>query len=377
MDLRGGFRIGRLFGIDIRLDASWLIIFVLILISLAGHFGIQHEDVPEPRRWGLAAAATLLFFFCILIHELSHSLVARVRGMDVHGITLFIFGGVSHLKGEPKRPRDEFLMAIVGPLASALLAGIFWFVAVLLPKGSLEREASEWLGTINLVLAAFNLVPGFPLDGGRVFRAVAWAATHDFKRATRLAGAAGTVVAYLLILGGVVVAFGLGLLVSGLWLGFIGWFLLSAARSSVTQAEFKEILEQLRVSDVARTDFSRVAPSELVSHVVEQGVRQGGERTFFVFDGEHWKGVVTLNQIRPLPQARWSTTPVERIMIPASQKFSVTQEDSLLTALDRMESGGAAYLPVLRDGAMVAVLLKEDLLHRAALNVELSAPART
>jgi Zn-dependent protease len=249
-----GFSLGRILGIEVTLDTSWLLIFALISFSLYTSLASDYPGRPQAYYWIGALCASVAFFASILLHELSHSLVARLRGMEVHGITLFFFGGISRLKDEPKKPIDEFLMAVVGPLSSAVLGVLFIGAKWLLPSGTLGAGLVGWLGFINLALAGFNLLPGFPLDGGRVFRAIAWGVTGNLTKATRIAAGAGSLIAYGMLSWGLAQAFLLDRLMNGLWFGFLGWFLLSAAKQSVAQLEFRRILARLRVSDVLRTD---------------------------------------------------------------------------------------------------------------------------
>lgn len=227
--------VGKLFGIEVRVDPSWLVIFFLILWTFGFQvFPLRHPELSTVTHVIMGVVGTALFFGSVLIHELSHSLVSRARGIPVPAITLFIFGGMSHTAKEAEVPADEFLIAVVGPLASFVLAALFWaFKAVGEPAGwsGAVTGVAGYLATLNLVLAIFNLVPGFPLDGGRIFRAAAWKWTGDMTRATRIAATGGSIVGFLLIALGVLEIV-MGAVGGGIWLVFIGWFLRNAARAS-------------------------------------------------------------------------------------------------------------------------------------------------
>jgi Zn-dependent protease len=345
-------RIGRLFGLDIRLDLSWLIIFALVTFTLAELFS----------SWIAGVAGSLLFFASILIHELSHSLIARAKGIPVRGITLFVFGGVSMLGREPKRAADEFWMAAAGPATSALLGAMF--------LGLWALTASEmlmWLGRINLALAVFNLLPGFPLDGGRVFRAAAWKLTGNLRKATRWAATAGMAVGFCFMAWGLFLALGPGLLVNGLWIGLIGWFLVSAARSSGVQMEVRELLGKLRADQVLRHVYPRLAPEETVTKVVEDRIYRTGDRSFFVEGESGLAGLVTIKEIKSVPRELWGSTPISRIMIPVEKLKNVQPSDDLASVIEWMDDLSVDMLPVDR----VGVVMRQDIMQLLAMNMEL------
>jgi Zn-dependent protease len=234
-----GFPIVRMFGIPISIDWTWLIIGTIVVVSLFTGFASSYPRSSQSLIWAAALFTAVLFFSSLVLHELSHSLVARARGLNVLGIRLFVFGGVSELKREPSKANDELLMAVVGPVTSSVLALVFWGARLGFPPDSLARAVATWLATINLALAAFNLLPGFPLDGGRILRAILWRVTGDFQKASRVATRMGSIIAYGLILAGVFLMFGKGSWMNGVWIAFIGWFLLSAANSSMTQVRIQ------------------------------------------------------------------------------------------------------------------------------------------
>jgi Zn-dependent protease/CBS domain-containing protein len=374
----GSISLGNILGLRISLDGSWLLIFALISFSLFAGLTSDHPGLPLGSYWGGALVGSLLFFASILLHEISHSLVARSRGMDVHGITLFFFGGVSQLKSEPRRPLDEFLMAIVGPLTSAILGLAFLGIQRVFPVDSLGAGLASWLGWINLALAAFNLLPGFPLDGGRVFRSVAWAVTGNLKKATRIASKAGSVIAFGLIFWGLLQAFIYNQMVQGLWFGFLGWFLLSAAQQSVAQLELRRILGRIRVSEVMRRDAARVSPEENVRRFVEDKLLRTGERCFIVSEpGDTLLGLVTLHELKSIPRNSWSVTTIREVMVPLERLRSTGPDRPLLEALEKMNQSGVHQLPVVEGSVFRGLVTREDVLRRVSVHLELDGETRT
>src|SRR6202162_299737 len=237
MNSGSSLRIGRILGIPIYLHASWVIIFVLITLSLAMQFTQEHPQWTSAQHWSVGVVTSLLFFASVLFHELSHSVVALAYKIRVISIALFVFGGVARIGREPAKAIQEFNIAIAGPLASLFLAAGFYSLTLFFPYAEMTGALAVWLWQTNAALALFNLLPGFPLDGGRIFRAVVWGVTKDFSRATKIAGTSGKIVAYGMILFGAGVAMR-GQWSSGLWLAFIGWFLRNAPRGSGGRGAF-------------------------------------------------------------------------------------------------------------------------------------------
>src|ERR1700687_3227321 len=244
-----GFKVGRILGIPIYLHSSWLIIFGLITYSLATQFSLEHARWTRTEQWGVGLLTSLLFFGSVLFHELAHSVVAQFYKIRVVSITLFIFGGVARIEREPSKATQEFNIAVAGPFASGFLAAAFFAVTLFYPGDTMVGTVAFLLSSSNTLLALFNLLPGFPLDGGRIFRAIVWGITKDFSRATRVAGTSGKIVAYAMILYGVFKAYR-GEFTAGIWIAFIGWFILSAAQESVAQVAIRETLSGLRAKDV-------------------------------------------------------------------------------------------------------------------------------
>src|SRR6185503_4442559 len=367
-----GIPIGRVFGLNIRIDISWLIIFSLVAMSMFGYFARGFPDLGAGAAWAAALATTLIFFVSLLLHEISHSVVARSKGVEVAGITLFMFGGVSQIRQEPRRPSDEFIIAVVGPVTSALLGVLFLALRLAFAPDSLAHEAAGWLGRINLALAVFNLLPGFPLDGGRMLRAAVWGATKDFRRATRVASFMGSVIAFGLVGWGIVDVLWNGRFIEGLWLGLIGWFLLVASRQSVSQAELEDIVQRLRVAQAMRSSCPEVSAYLPLDRFVDEHIFRRGGKCFFVTEDETLVGLVTLDDVRRVNREDWPTTTVGDIMIPLSGIKSVRPSDSLLVAFERMTENSLNQLPVIEDGRVEGVLTRNDIFRLVARFLELT-----
>ena len=391
--MRNGLRIGRIFGIAILVDWSWLLIFLLVAWNLASGFAQMHPGWGPGLSWVVAVVAALLFFASVLAHELAHSIVARAQNIPVRNITLFLFGGVSNIQQEPRSPRAEFLMAIVGPITSIVIGVICLLVAsvlVRLPADTAANPASAlvaldpvttlliWLGSINILLGVFNLIPGFPLDGGRVLRAILWAATGNFRMATRWAAWVGQAVAWLLIVAGIAMIFGVQVpffgsgFVSGLWLAFIGWFLSSAAIQSYQQVVIHDMLEGIPVARLMRSNVTAVPPTITVGELVERYVMGTDEHAFPVIDGDQLLGLVTLEDIRKVARADWDTTTARDIMTPADQLAVVRPQDDAAAVLDKLMERDVRQVPVIADGHLVGLVRLRDIMRW----LQLQAPAR-
>ncbi len=322
--VKGSFTLGRVAGISINIHISWLIIFVLVTWSLAvSYFPQQYPDWSAPLYWSLGVSASLLFFASVLLHELAHSLVARSRGIPVRAITLFIFGGVSEIAQEPTTPGTELLMALVGPVTSFLLAGFFGFLWLL--ARSIDSPLSAlnlYLASINGILGGFNLIPGFPLDGGRVLRAILWGITGSLERATRYASLVGQGIAYLFILLGIwqVVT---GNWINGLWIAFIGWFLDNAAQTSYRQVAMKRMLSGHTVGEAMNRDCYAIAPTVTLERFIHEHILGTGRRCFPVVEGGEVIGLLTLHNVKEVPRERWAAVMAREVMTPLDQLRSV------------------------------------------------------
>ncbi len=359
----GTLRVGRVLGVDIRLDYSWFIIFVLVAWSLAaGYLPQAHPGWGPVTYWLMGIATSLLFFVSVLIHELAHSTVSRLQGVPVHDITLFIFGGASHISGEPRRPRDEFFMAVVGPLSSLLLAallGALWWTS-LSWEGAFHATFG-WLARINLILGLFNLVPGFPLDGGRVLRAIIWRTTGDLKRATRIVANVGAGVAYLFIFWGVFQIFS-GDWASGLWIAFIGWFLKDAAGQSYQAVALRDVLTGHTAREIMMTDCPSLPRTLTLDAVVEHVVLPSGRRCFPVEEEGRLYGLLTLHNIRDVARERWTTTHVQDVMIPLERVKTARPDEELTAIMERMAEDNVNQLPVMTDGHLDGIVARDNLL---------------
>ena len=394
--MRGGIRLGSIAGIEIFADWSLLGIFLLIAFSLAaGVFPSWHPDWQPALALVTALGAALLFFASVLVHELSHALVGRLGGVRVRRITLFMLGGMAHLEREPPTWRAELAMAAVGPLTSLALGFLFLWLAGLL-AGPIELDAEDprgalaalsplatlllWLGPVNLLLGAFNLVPGFPLDGGRVLRALIWGATGSLRTATRWASWGGRAFGGLLIATGLLMLFGLVVPVlgggpwGGLWLMFIGWFLSNAALASYRQLLVKETLEHVPVARIMQATLTRVDPDISVQRLVEEHMMASGQRVLPVERAGRFLGIVSLTDLQRSERRAWGRMSAAEIMTPVSRLACVSPDADAGEALAELARRGVNQLPVLEKGALVGLLRREDVLKWLALHEPSAAP---
>jgi len=359
---RRGLSLGRVLGIPIELDYSWFLVFALVAWTLAsGYFPSEFKNWPTAEYWGVGIAAAVVFFLSVVLHELGHSIVARHYGIPVSSIRLFIFGGVSQIETEPPSAKAEFLMAIVGPLVSLALAGIFAGLGIVSASVPPLLALAKYLAYINGALALFNLIPGFPLDGGRVFRAIVWGLTNNLHRATGIAGNLGRFIGFLFILFGVYQVF-TGNLVNGLWIGFIGWFLESAAMSQVQQQRFQDLLAGRRVSQAMSTSYASILPDTTIQTLIDQHVLGNGQRSFVVKEGERVAGLLTLHDIKELPRAEWPGTTANQAMIPLAQVKRIQPNEELWAAIEEMNRDGVNQLPVMTNSHIDGMLRREDII---------------
>src|SRR6266508_580737 len=353
-NIMSGFRLGKFFGVNVNIDWSWLLIFVLVSWSLASMFGQAHPEWTTFTQLGLALVAALLFFLSVLAHELAHSLVANARKHPVRSITMFLFGGVSNIQKEPTTPWNEFIITIVGPLTSLILGGLFLLLGtggailnnVLMsnPLGTLSRLGPLstiffWLGSVNILLGFFNLIPGFPLDGGRVLRSILWGLTHDLVKATRWASLVGQFVAWVLIVSGISMIFGTTIpflgsgVFNGMWIVFMGWFLQNAASQSYRRLLIQDILEDVPVKRMMLTDVPAIPGNMTAETLVNHHIVGSDNREFIVSENEELVGLVTIDDIRKLPPEARHDTPVREIMTPPKNLKSLLQKQMCLKRL--------------------------------------------
>jgi Zn-dependent protease/predicted transcriptional regulator len=372
--MRSQIPLGKVFGIKVGLHFSWFLIAVLIVFSLNAQFHADNAGWSGGLVLGMAVATALLFFVSLLLHELAHSLVAQAHGIPVREITLFALGGVSQIEGESPDAKTEFLIAIVGPLTSFVIGLLCLGAALVLPQAlqgavSPAKATLSWLGYINLALGAFNLVPGYPLDGGRVLRALLWWKSGNAERATHTAAATGQVVGGLFVTFGIVQFF-FGRDFGGLWIAFIGWFLLQAAGETRRQAGFKHAMQDVHVSDIMSHDCATVDGRQSVQDVVER-LLHSGRRCFVVLDDGHVAGLVTPHEIRQIERSRWPVTLVDAVMRPLAGLQSVRPDAPLATALEVMARQNVNQLPVMSNSHLEGVLSRAEVVNYLQTRAEL------
>ena len=378
-----GFRIGKIFGINIHIDWSWLLIFGLVSWSLASTFGQIHTEWTTLAQWGMALSAALLFFMSVLAHELAHSLVARARGVPVRNITLFMFGGVSNIQREPTSPLGELLITIVGPLTSFLLGAVF----LTLGSGSTAIANINvvnanamfsqlgpvstiliWLGSINILVGLFNLIPGFPLDGGRIVRSILWGITDNLHKATRWASWMGQAVAWALIFAGMSMLFGAQIpllgsgFINGIWLIFIGWFLQSAAVQSYRKVVVQDILEDVPVKQMMYTDVPVVHANLSVQTLIDNYIMQSDNRAFIVLDDDKMLGLVTIEDVRKVAPESRNTMLIRNVMTPSQKMVVVAPEEEAAEAFERLQAKDIRQLPVVNGNKIVGLLRRKDII---------------
>lgn len=358
--MRSHIKLGRIFGIQIGLHYSWFLIAILIAFSLGPYFHHIRPEWSEASVWGAAIITALLFFVCLLFHELAHSLVAKSHKLRVREITLFALGGVSQIESEAPSARIEFWIAIVGPLTSAVIG----FICIGLASLDGWREGLRppnpvaavllWLGYINIALAVFNMIPGFPLDGGRVLRAIIWWIDKSPQRSTRAAAKVGQIVAVLFILFGLFRFFTAGNF-GGLWIALIGWFLLEAARSSSVQADVMVSLQGHRVRDIMERNCGTVPGHLTVREFVDDVLVHSGNHCFYVAQDGHVAGLLTPADLRKVPRDDWERTSLQSVMLPLNRVRSVSPEMPAVDALELMGRENLAELAVISNGELEGI----------------------
>jgi Zn-dependent protease/predicted transcriptional regulator len=364
MPISPGFRIGRILGIPIYVHASWFIIFVLITSMLGMQFTQEHPQWSPAQHWTVGVITSLLFFASVVFHELSHSIIARIYKIRVISITLFVFGGVARLGREPNKPIQEFNIAIAGPIASFVLAGGFYGMTLFFPYTEMVGALATWLWQTNAWLAMFNLLPGFPLDGGRVFRAIVWGVTKDFARATKAAALSGKIVAYgMIILGAGLAMVNKAGWMSGLWLAFIGWFLLNAAQESAAQVAIRETLSGLHAADVMSHEVPTV-PRDISLEEYGKEVARTGRRCHLVTTDDRLVGMMNVNTLNAVPRNEWGNMSVQGAMIPREKILWARPDEPLLGLLERLLSADVNQMPVVsdtdNDGAHIIGMITRD-----------------
>jgi Zn-dependent protease/predicted transcriptional regulator len=361
-----GIQIGRIYGIPIFLHPSWFFIFGLIALSFVSKYDALNLSIPTTRLWSLGLVTSVLFFGSLVFHEMAHSVIAKHYKIPVVSITLFIFGGVARIGRDPSRAIEEFNIAVAGPISSFLLAGGFGIVYWFGRSNPILEALAGSLAWINVSLALFNLLPGFPLDGGRIFRAIVWGVTKDYSRSTRIAARSGQVVAYGMIgLGAVLAVAGYragGDMISGMWLAFIGWFLLTTARQSRAQADARGALEGLRVADIMTADLPTVG-REISLEDYAREILSTGHRAHLVVAHGQLVGLMSAEALHSVPQHDWDVTSVQAVMLPKEKLLWAAPEESALSLLDRMRNVGMQQMPVIAGGSVVGIVTRDSILH--------------
>ena len=369
--MEGRVNLGAVWGIPIGLHVSWFLVFGLVTWSLAaGYFPAEYPGWAPSAYWLVGAVTSLVFFASIVVHELGHSWVTLRNAIPIRSITLFIFGGVAQVGREPTAPGVEFRIAIAGPLTSLGLAGLFGGAWLLARDSALLAAPAIWLARINLMVGLFNLVPGFPLDGGRVFRAAVWRWTGSFHRATRAASFSGQLVAFGFI------AFGFltilrGNMLGGIWMALIGWFLQNAAAVTHAQANLRGLLAGVTVAQAMTPEGPRVTGDWTLERLVQEEVLGAGRRCFLVTDDGHLRGLLTLHEVKTVPRERWGDVKAEDVMTPMERLAAVGPQEELLVALEKMDDANVAQLPVVAGDSVLGMVGREQILHYVRVRAEL------
>jgi Zn-dependent protease len=363
--------LGRILGIPIALDYSWFLIFALLTWTLGGsYYPAEFKNWPPPLYWFMGAVTAIMLFASVLLHELGHSVVAIRYKIPVRSITLFIFGGVAQIGAEPPSAIAEFWIAVAGPIVSLALALLFSALKPVTTGIEPLLGLVKYLAYINFALVLFNLIPGYPLDGGRVFRAIVWAVTKNMRRATLMAANVGRFFGFLFIFTGVWRMFS-GDFGGGLWIAFIGWFLDHAASAQIQQVMFQGLLAGHKVAQ-AMSSHCAAIPAELtLQQLVDEHILSGGQRCFLVNRGSDTVGLMTLHRIRIVPRGEWQTTSAAQAMLPLDKLMRISPDKELWTALQQMDRDGVNQLPVMTGSQVVGMLSREDVITYLRLAQEL------
>jgi len=369
-----GVKLFRVLGVQISLNYTWFIVFGLIAWSLArGYFPFHYPDLSPSAHWVMGFLGAFFLFLSVLIHELTHSYIAKREGIEVKEITLFMFGGVSQLTKEPEDSRKELKVAIVGPLSSLVLALIFWilFIATLqLRNLTLFTGLLRYLAFINLSLAIFNLIPGFPLDGGRVLRALYWRKTGSLKKATRIASETGKWIGVGIILLGLFWILR-GNLIGGFWFVIIGIFLRSAAEGGLQQVVMKGALEGVKVRTLMSRNVISVPPSLRIHQLVEDFFLTHKHTTYPVIEGERIIGIITLKQVKEVSRDQWMEKTVREVMMPIREEMMLDPDGEAVDALQKMIRTGEGRLPVVKGGKVMGMITRRDILNLLEIKTDL------
>jgi Zn-dependent protease len=370
-----GIRVGRILGIPIYVDFSWILIFGVFCYALSDQFHSAHKEWTSDQAWATGIITSVLFFASVVLHELAHSVVAQAYKIKVLSITLFVFGGLARISREPSKPMQEFNIALAGPVASGLLGAIFLTLSLIFPNNAIVAAPLQYLAGANLLLAGFNLLPGFPLDGGRIFRAMVWGATKDFARATRVAGASGKLIAYALI------AYGLGSIFTknynNIWFVLIGLYLLNAAQASVAQITIRGALTGLCAADVMSQEVPTI-PGNMSLEEYSNEVLRTGRRMHIVTLGDRLSGLMNVAALNQVPRDEWSMNSVQAVMVPRDKIIWASPEEPLLRLLERLMAADVNQMPVVSHGGdgsahIVGIVTRDAILRVIQTRSELDA----
>jgi len=374
--MKAHIKLGRIFGVAVGLHYSWIIIALLVTLSLRSQFAVDHPNWDASTTWIIAIITGLLFFVSILLHELSHAAVAKLRGIPVRAITLFALGGVAQIEKDAADAKSEFWMGIIGPITSFVIGlvclALAWLFGWNLASEAVSAPAAMfmWLGFINIALAIFNMIPGFPLDGGRVLRAVVWWITGDANRSTRIASRVGQLVALGFIMLGIWRFFS-GAGFGGLWIAFIGWFLLDAARASGAQVEITERLTGLKVGDVMAQQFPVVDANANLQTFVQEHLLPTGHRCFIVSEQGTPAGIITPHEVKAIDRARWPYTTVGDVMRSFDTLRTVSPERPVTEALEMMGREDVNQIPVVQQGKLAGIISRAHIVRVLQTRAEL------
>ena len=364
-------RLGRILGIPISLHYSWFIIFVLFTLLLERHFGQDqsYRSWAAEERWAVALATSLLFFFSVLVHELSHSLVAIRRGIAVKGITLFVLGGVSQIAREAQRPSTEFMVAVVGPFSSIIIGFVFLGLAVGLEDVSEHLSAAAWiLFSGNILVGIFNMLPGFPLDGGRVLRAVVWRITRNYWRATRLAAMGGQAIAVAMIAIGIaLIVIDRANLIQGLWLVGLGLFLQAVASASRRQSRLEENLDSYKAGDVMSTNWPEAPVDITLSRLMDEYIKPSGSEFLVLSRAGTAQGVITRRLVEHVPQHKWAETWAGSVMVALRGAVAVGPEERAYDLIELMDRKDVKEVLVIERGVLLGFISRDAIQRRAGM----------
>jgi Zn-dependent protease/predicted transcriptional regulator len=354
--------VGRVFGIPLRIDYSWFLIFALVTWTLAtGYFPAEFKGWPAAEYWMVGVITAVIFFASVLLHELGHSVVAMRYKIEVNSITLLIFGGVSEIKSEPVSALSEFWITISGPIVSLVLAGIFALLALLFSGVEPLLALTKYLAYINLLLGAFNLIPGFPLDGGGVLMSIVWGITHKRHLGVVVATTVGSSFAYLFIALGAYQVLG-GNFLNGLWTVFIGWFLLNASGGEARREKIKSSLSGHKVSEAMSRGYTIIPADTTLQYLVDEHILGGSRRSFIIQKDDAVVGLLTMHALQSVPKEKWPTTCVDQVMIPTGQVKQISPDTEIWEAIEKMDRDGVNQLPVMLDSQIQGILTREDVI---------------